>query len=88
MEMKRHEESLNLQSFFCRNVELFVAQELLIFCQKWWLAANFFINDLKQFVLNAVVVGVVCCVDSTRKKWVVLNMFKSGYFSLVRNLTG
>ena len=41
----------------------------------------------RTIVMDTVVVGVVCCVDSTLKKWVVLDMFKPGYLGLEVNCT-
>ena len=51
------------------------------------MAANFLFDEFKKFILDAVIVGVVSCVDSTLKKWIVLDMFKPGYLCLEGNFT-
>ena len=69
-------------------IELFVAHPGGVFHQKRRVATNFFVEELKQFILNAIVVRIVFCVDSAVEARIPKHMFVSGYLGFVRGLPG
>ena len=46
------------------------------------MAANLFVKEFKQFILNTIVVRILFCVDAAFEVGVVLNMLGSGDFAI------
>ena len=78
-----YEQFFDLFIFGVRNIELPVAHAAWVFHQKRWVTTNSLVEQIKDFILDAVIVGFVLGVFKTIKIGVTLDVLRLGDLDFV-----